>query len=228
MEKTELLGRYTLLQRDGLPKLGTDSKLLGQFATVRRGWRVLDLGCGVGVLLLLLAERSDALTLDGLELDAGAAALASENLRRNGCAGTVLQGDLREDVCFREGHYDLVISNPPYFAPDSGFVAQGQRGVARSELCCTLPELCAAAGKRLKTGGRLAVCIRPERLADLLEAMRGVLIEPKRLRLVQARADKPPRLALVEGVRQGGKGLGVEPVLLLENEGSRCHNIKSE
>ncbi|MCD8368222.1 MAG: methyltransferase [Clostridiales bacterium] len=218
METVERLGRYTLRQRDGLPKLGTDSVRLAQFATLRSGWRVLDLGCGVGVLPLLLAERADSLTLDGIECVPEAVALARENLRENGLAGTILQGDLREPGWLTEGHYDLAVANPPYFAPETGYVAQGNRGVARTELCCTLPELCLAAGKRLKTGGRLAVCIRPERLADLFEAMREAAIEPKRLQLVQASSGHSPRLALVEGVRQGGRGLTVEPVLLLNEQ----------
>lgn len=216
MEHLEQLGRTALLQRDGLPKLGTDSKLLAAFATLRPGWRVLDLGCGVGVLLLLLAERCHRLTLDGVELNEESAALARENLCRNRLAGTVLHADLREAAPFREGHYDLVISNPPYFPPNTGFVAEGARGVARSELTCTLPELCQSASRRLKSGGRFALCLRPERLCDLLEAMRGAGIEPKRLRFVQARKEKAPRLVLAEGIRQGGVGLQVEPVLLLE------------
>ncbi|MCD8160082.1 MAG: methyltransferase [Clostridiales bacterium] len=219
METVEHLGRYTLRQRDGLPKLGTDAVRLARFATLRSGWRVLDLGCGVGVLPLLLAERADGLTLDGIECVPEAAALAGENLRANGLAGTIVQGDLREPGWLTEGHYDLVISNPPYFAPGTGYVATGNRGIARTELYCTLPELCQAAGRRLKTGGRLAVCLRPERLADLFEAMRGgASIEPKRLQLVQSAPGRSPRLALAEGVRQGGRGLTVEPVLLLNEE----------
>lgn len=216
MEHLEHLGRTALLQRDGLPKLGTDAKLLAAFATLRPGWRVLDLGCGVGVLLLLLAERCGRLTLDGVELFGESAALAQENLRRNCLDGTVLHADLRDQAPFREGHYDLAISNPPYFSHHTGFVAEGARGMARSELTCTLPELCQAASRRLKSGGRFAVCLRPERLCDLLEAMRGAGIEPKRLRFVQARTEKAPRLVLAEGIRQGGVGLQVEPVLLLE------------
>lgn len=216
MDKLERLGSLTLRQRDGLPKLGTDAKLLAAFATVRPGWRVLDLGCGVGVLQLLLAERCERLTLDGVDLNPESAALAAENLRENCLFGRVLCADLRDAAPFREGHYDLIVSNPPYFPPETGFVAPGARGMARSELTCTLPEVCAAAGRRLKTGGRFALCLRPERLPELFSALRGVGVEPKRLRLVQARPEKPPRLALVEGVRQGGVGLAVEPVLFLE------------
>ena len=51
-------------------------------------------------------------------------------------------------------------------------------------------------------------------------AMRANNIEPKRLRFVQQRKTKAPKLFLIEG-RRGGKpgGLIVEPVLFIEDEG---------
>ena len=55
----ENLGRYQLRQMPGVFPLGRDSLLLGEFTTVRQGWRVCDLGCGSGVLLLLLAQRAE-------------------------------------------------------------------------------------------------------------------------------------------------------------------------
>lgn len=215
MEQTEQLGRYTLRQRDGLPKMGTDSVRLAQFATLRRGMRVLDLGCGVGVLGVLLAERADGLTLDGIELNPESAALARQNLLENGLNGEILQGDLREKGWFSQGHYDLIVSNPPYFPAGTGALATARNAAARTELTCTLADLCAAAAPRLKTGGRFALCIRPERLTDLLMELRSHGMEPKRLQMVQYSPEKPPRLALVEAVRQGGPGLKVEKTLFL-------------
>lgn len=63
------------------------------------------------------------------------------------------------------------------------------------------------------------MCQRPERLSDVISSMRAHNIEPKRLRFVQQRPGKAPKLFLIEG-RRGGKpgGLIVEPVLLIEGE----------
>lgn len=215
MERVETIGPYTLRQEDALPLLGTDSLLLSRFATLRKGDRVLDLGCGVGVLEILLAARQPELTLDGVEILPAAAALARRNLTENALNGTILCTDLREKGWFSEGHYDLIVSNPPYFPTGTGELASRRTAAARSELTCTLEELCAAAAPRLKTGGRFALVYRAERLTDLLETLRRFRLEPKRLRLVQARPDKPPKLVLAEAVRQGRPGLRVEPVLLL-------------
>ena len=61
------------------------------------------------------------------------------------------------------------------------------------------------------------MCQRPERLSDMICAMRNFRIEPKRLRFVQQRPGKPPKLFLIEG-RRGGKpgGMTAEPVLFIE------------
>lgn len=218
MEQLEHIGRFTLRQETALPMLGTDSLLLSRFCTLRPGWRVLDLGCGVGVLAVLLAARQEGLTLDGIERIPAAAELARRNLAENGLSGEILCGDLRERGWFPQGHYDLIVSNPPYFPTGSGFAATRRPAETRSEITCTLPELCAAAAPRLKTGGRFALVCRSERLADLMVALRTNALEPKRLQLVETAPGKPFRLMLVEAVRQGGPGLTVEPVLKLTKE----------
>ena len=79
----------------------------------------------------------------------------------------------------------------------------------------TLEELCAAAGRLTKNGGRFALCHRPERLTDVLCALRAHNLEPKRLRLVSHRPGYPPSLLLVEAVRQGRPGLSIETAVNL-------------
>ncbi len=81
-----------------------------------------------------------------------------------------------------------------------------------------LPELCAAAAKALKPKGRLALCYPPERLVDVLAALRGTGLEPKRLQFCRHRPDKKPSAALVEAVKGGRPGLEILPDLLHEKE----------
>ena len=207
-ERRETIGPYTLLQRPGVFPLGGDSLALGKFTQVRRGEQVCDLGCGSGVLSLLLLSREPSLTVTGLELDESAAALAEENYRANALPGQVVLGDLRRvRELFLAGSFDLVVSNPPYFPAGSG----DSGGPARMEESCTLEEICAAAAFLAKNGGRLALVHRPERLCDLFCTLRSHDLEPKRLRFVQARIDSPPSAILVEAYKQGKPGLTVLP-----------------
>lgn len=209
---TEQLGEFALTLTDGCFPLGSDSLALGSFATVKRNWRICDLGCGGGTLLLLLARRERSLALTGVELDGNAAQCARENLTANDLQGNILAADLREKGLLPNEGFDLVISNPPYFPMDVG----KSGGSARSEETCTLDELCAAANRLLKTGGRFAFVHRPERLTDLLTALRAHKLEPKRLQFVSCAHDRSPAAVLLEAVKNGGAGLDVLPLRLLD------------
>ena len=196
------MGPYTLSWGDGVFPLGGDALALGAFASVRPGWRVCDLGTGSGALLLLLARRAVRLALTGVEVDPLSAQTARNNLESNGLAGEVVAGDLRT-APLPAGGFDLVVSNPPYFPVGSG----KSGGPARSEEFCSLAELCAAASRLVKNGGRFALCHRPERLVDVLCALRSCRLEPKRLKLAAHGPGHPPSLLLVEAVKQGRPGL---------------------
>ena len=148
--------------------------------------------------LQTLLKRTDVPVL-------ASARTARDNLEGNGLAGEILAADLRS-APLPAGAFDLVVSNPPYFPLGSG----GSGGPARSEECCTLEEVCAAAARLVRNGGRFALCHRPERLADVVCALRASGLEPKRLKLVSHGPGHPPALLLVEGVRQGRPGLTIE------------------
>ena len=207
MPKPEQLGPYTLEQPKGEFPLGGDTLALGSFATVRPHRKVCDLGTGSGALLLLLAGREPSLALTGVELDRISAQTAQQNLINNGLQGQVLCCDLR-CAPLPAGQFDLVISNPPYFSVGSGKSGGG----TRCEETCTLAELCAAAARLVKNGGRFALCHRPERLPDVLCALRAHGLEPKRLKLLAHSPAHPPSTVLVEAVRQGKPGLDIAPV----------------
>lgn len=207
MSKLEQLGPYQLEQRPGVFPLGSDALALGRFATVRKGWRVCDLGTGSGVLLLLLATREPQLELFGLDQDPDAAVLAQDNLGRNGLEGQIWTGSWSQ-APFSPGSFDLVVSNPPYYVPGSGKDG-GPARMEREEL----DTLCRAASRLLRNGGRFALSFPTQRMADLLEVMRRWDLEPKRLKLLSHTPTKPPYALLVEGVRQGKPGLQVLPCL---------------
>ena len=202
----EQLGPYGLAWPEGVFPLGGDALALGGFATVKPGWHVCDLGTGSGALLLLLARRADRLSLTGVERDPLSVRTARDNLSRNRLPGEIVQGDWRE-LSLPAGTFDLVIANPPYFPPGSG---KG-RDPARMELHGGLEELCAAAGRLLRNGGRFALCHRPERLCDVMCALRSHGLEPKRLKLTAHSPAHPPALLLAEAVRGGRPGHTVEP-----------------
>ena len=212
-------------------RLGTDSVLLADFVNTAGARRGIDLGCASGINMLLLLARTEKLHMTGLEIVPEAAELARENMAMNGFAerSGIVTGDIRAHrALFRAGSFDLAVCNPPYFPQGSGATAQDQdRAAARSEILCTLPELCRAAAFLLHTGGRAFFVHRPERLSELLVCMTAAGLEPKRLRLVCRDASAAPSLVLAEGRRGGRPGLMIEPSLYLyDPDGSESAEYK--
>lgn len=218
-------GGYRFVYDDALFPPGTDSFLLSSLPRLKAGLRVCDLGSGIGLLGLLLLQRQAELTVTGVEILPEAAALAERSAAENGLTERLrtLRGDLREiRQLLPAGSFDLVISNPPYFSPNSGKLsARPPLQAARAELSCTTAELCSAAAYLLRWGGSFCLVHRPERLTDLLCAMRDAAIEPKRLRLVCKQPEAAPSLILLEGRRGGKPGLSIEaPLILQKADGS--------
>jgi len=201
-------------------KLGTDSVLLADFVKLSGTKRGIDLGCASGAISLLLLTKHEKLHMTGLEIVPEAATLARENMAANALAerSEIICGDIKAHrSLFKTGSFELVVANPPYFPVERGFQSPDEgRAGARGESLCSLEDICAAAGFLLKTGGSFCLVHKPERLTDLLCAMRSARLEPKRLRFVQKTAEAAPSLLLAEG-RLGGKpGITVEPPLILQ------------
>ena len=198
---------------------GLDSFLLASLPKLKPGWRVCDLGCGTGLLGLLLLQRQRALAVTGLDIQPEAVRLGKLAAAENRMEDRLFfrLEDLRE-TALPAGSFDLAVCNPPYFPPSAGPLPKGEaRRTARTEEACTLEDVCRTAGRLLRWGGALCLVHKPERLTDLLCALRENGLEPKRLRLVSPRWDRAPSLLLAEARRGGRPGLRVEPPLILEN-----------
>lgn len=232
MERWDTLwpGGWTFCFDDGVFKPSTDSFLLGSFPPLRKNWRVCDLGAGTGLLGLLLLAREPALTVTGLELSPAACALAARTAAANSLSDRLvtLHCDLRERSRLPQaGSFDLAVSNPPYFPAGSGRAAAGNRGDARTELTCTMAQLCGAASYLLRSGGQFCLVHRTERLAELLETLRRCRLEPKALRFVQKDGTSAPSLVLLACRKDGRTGLTVQPPLLLQNaDGTETEELR--
>jgi tRNA1(Val) A37 N6-methylase TrmN6 len=198
---------------------GTDSVLLASFAAAVKAKTACDLGCGTGLITILLALVNTALSVVSVEIQPGSAALAGENVRLNNLGDriTVLVGDLRRHRDFlKAGAYDLVVANPPYYAQGTGKTAPDEsRATAREERDCTLEDIVTAAAYLTRWGGRFALVHKPERLAEVICTLSQRGLEPKRLRFVQYKTDSAPNLVLLEARRGGKPGLSIEPPLIL-------------
>ena len=202
-------------------RFGMDAVLLADFARVQPRSRVCDLGTGTGILPLLLSGRAEDMLCDAIEIQPDAADRAARSMRLNGLSDriTVHNRDLKEVRSFLpHASYDLVICNPPYSPAQASLHSpKSALRTARQETECTLDDIAAAAAFLLRGRGRFSLMLPAARLADAFETLRQHRMEPKRLRLVHANAERPARLALIEAMLDVNPGLIIEPPLIVKN-----------
>lgn len=218
-------GGLRLIQKPGTFCFGTDSVLLADFAAPRRRERAADLGCGNGAIALLLAGHRPDVTVDAVELQPEMADMARRSAAWNGMEARVRIhcGDLRGAAeVLGMGRFSLVVCNPPYEAEGSGPPsASAAERIARQAGNLTLEELAGAAAKLLKFGGRCCMVFPARRAFEMMAALHGAGLEPKRIRTVHARADRPPRLVLIEAVKGAGSMLNwLPPLFLYDGDGA--------
>lgn len=222
-ERLEPLGGGVRVIVSNGHRFTTDTVLLAHFAAPKRNETAVELGSGCGAIPLIWSKRGMSKHIDAVELQGVAADMLSRSAALNGFEGSisVFQKDLR---CLKGtlsfGAYDLAACNPPYKTLGSGLQNPREaHRLARHECACTLEDIARAAANLLRFGGRFCMCQRPERLCDIMNTLRTAGLEPKRLRMVQQRMGKAPKLVLIEakrGARPGG--LVVEPALMIEDE----------
>ncbi len=195
-------------------KFGTDAFLLADFAAVKRRDVVCDLGTGCGIIPLFLQKIATPRHCYAVDIQPQAIEQLQLSLAHNQCDSiTPICADLKA-LDLPQDSMDVVTCNPPYKAEGAGILnEQSAHQIARHEVLCTMDDICKTAARLLKVGGKLCFCQRPERLCDVLCAMRQNGIEPKRIRFVAKHADQKPWLFLVEGKKGSKPFLQVLPPL---------------
>ena len=223
MEQFEQLGNNVLVCVSEEHRFGTDAFLLADFAAPRKKDRVCDFGTGCGIIPLYLYKQYCIAACYGAEIQEQAVRQFQMGIERSGAAAqvTALCADLKDAPgLLPKGEFDLVTCNPPYKANGAGIESFGEAArIARHEVHCTIDDVCRSAAALLRFGGRLCLCQRPERLADVVCAMRENGIEPKRIRFVSKNPKGRPWLFLVEGKKGSKPFLQLEPPLFLEEGG---------
>ncbi len=209
-------GRLKLIQpRDGY-RFSIDAVLLSQFATIRSGDVVIDLGTGCGVIPLILLLTKPVGHVFGLEVQEGLISQAARNARLNGLQERmdVVRGDFRH-LPFDSGFANLVVCNPPYRKIKSGRInPDPQKAIARHEILASLDDLLRSAVALLTKKGRFALVYPAARLVEVFVRMRRFNLEPKRVRVHYPDLESNAKLALIEATLGGRPGLEILPPLL--------------
>ena len=223
MERCDFVNdNLNLIQEtDGLT-FGTDALLLAGYITGKYKYGC-EFGSGSGIISMLLISRNKIDSVAALEVQEEYADLTRRNAELNNLGDRLLavHTDVRNFKSERE--FDIIYTNPPYMKTSSGRKnALEKKNIARHEVCGDIYDFCLSARKMLKFGGCFAAVYRPDRLIDLLDAMRKSDIEPKRITMVYADDRSEPSMALVEGKAGAKSGLmNTRPLIIYSDKTHR-------
>lgn len=218
-------------------RFSVDSLLVFFFVNIAHVKKIADLGAGSGVIGLLLAKKYSKARVYLVELQQGLYENCIRNIKINNLQDRVMA--LKEDIrliakgisipFLEENTFDLIVSNPPFRAPDTGRISpEDERAIARHELTLRIDDLLKASHRLLKTGGRICLIYLPERLTELLLKLRTSGLEPKRLRFVHSKLREPARMVLVEAAKGRRQGLIIEkPFIIYNDQGIYTEEMKS-
>lgn len=213
---------YEIIQHPGKFCFGMDAVLLSNFARVKKGERVLDLGTGTGIIPILMTAKTEGENFVGLEIQEESADMARRSVSHNQLDEKVeiVTGDIKEAAnIFGLASFDVITTNPPYMIGQHGIANESDtKAIARHEVLCTLDDILRESARILKPRGRFYMVHRPFRLAEILSKMVEVGIEPKRMRMVHPFIDKEPNMVLIEGMRGANSRMTVERPLIVYKE----------
>lgn len=219
-EHIEYIGNELKLIVSKEHTFGTDALLLASFASPSKNSLACDFGTGCGIIPFYWIRQQLCKIIYSFEIQKNGYDQLLRSVELNSIDKLIpFNCDLRDIPReIPKGQFDLITMNPPYTKENAGIISTGDSAkIARHGITCTFDDVCYAASKMLKFGGRLCMCLRPERLIELIKAMQSVKIEPKRIRFVSQRDGLTPWLVLVEGKLGRKSGLIVEPELHIEN-----------
>ena len=233
MEVTDdrlLDGRLRLRQPRRGYRAGMDAALLAASCDAGVGARVLDVGCGVGAVMLSAAVRRPGTSFTGIEKDPLALELALANIDANSLADRVsaLGGDIAQSFA-KTGlaPFDAALANPPFFDDASAL-----RGPAPAKTAAWITDDGLAAWisflrRSVREGGVIMLIHRADRLGDILAALSGKT-GAIQIRPILPFADEPAKRVIVRAVKSARAPMRLLPPLVLHTRDSAKHDPATE
>ena len=205
--------QFTIEQSDCAMKVGTDGCLLGGWFNCSDSKRVLDIGCGTGLIAIMAAQRCNAM-ITGIEIDSKATLQARINADNSpwGERIEIINDDLLE---YATNHsFDTIVSNPPYFV-NSLKCDDTSRTLARHSDSLDCRQFFKKCAELLTDNGCVSIVIPCDIMDEWKAAAAEHELYPTRITFIKTTPKKAPKRVLIE-FRHNTHGECNENTLILE------------
>jgi tRNA1Val (adenine37-N6)-methyltransferase len=217
---TTLNNGYKLIQKKDGFRFSVDAVILSDFFSPTKKGKILDIGCGNGIIPILLYSKGKGEDITGVEIQEENCELALKNVKLNNLEEYIKieNDDVKE---YPKGNaFDYIISNPPYMEVDGKKQnILSCKSIARHELTLNLYDLIRNAKRLLKPMGSITLVHRSYRFTDISRILEDCGFSLKRVRFVYYSKDRNSNLVLVEAFKGKKCKLEIEPPLFLEECG---------
>lgn len=199
-----------------------DSILLPNFVDITTKTKmILDMCTGNAPIPLILSTKTNA-KIYAVELQREVYNLAKETIKINKLDNQIvlINNNIKNlKKIFNTETFDIITCNPPYFKKKEDSIINENivKSIARHEIEMELEDVMLISKAILKNEGSLVLVHRTDRLIEIIELMRKHNIEPKRMRLIYPKINTESNLVLIDGRKNGKKGLKILPPLYIHN-----------
>jgi len=214
---------FSIYQEFAAMKIGTDGILLGAWVNCHNCKSILDIGTGTGVIALMMAQRNENASIDGIEIDDNAIKDASMNFKNSTWSNrlNLIHLDVLKYKTTKK--YDLIVCNPPFFN-NSLKPHDNSRALARHNDKLNIAEIAKFSSKKISDKGRICLVLPISSLEEVKLIFAKFHLELIRICYVKPKPHKQPHRVLLEFGKQK-QSLQKEKITI-ENEGR--HNYTDD
>lgn len=210
--------------------ISVDCMLLENFITInQKSKNLLEIGCGCGIISLLLMKRTTA-KINVIDIDKTMCELTESNFLENKDklvtnSINIICNDFNKEKFFND-NFDIIYTNPPYFKLNNNQHKKNQNlKNARVEYLLSINDIISKSSKLLKNGGKFYCVFRADRLDEILELSNSFNLTPKRLQFVFTN-QKYAKFILLECIKNANPGILIEYPIYLFDKGVATEFLK--
>lgn len=201
-------------------KVGSDSILLSCLSPEDiNPKKILDIGCGSGIISLCMAQNYSTSSIIGIDIDKMSIYQAKDNFEKSRYSErlSAILIDFNEFADNRNEEFDLIITNPPYFV-NSLLPEKEQKLRARHTLSLSFEDLCKGVSKLLNQNGIFFLIIPYINCENFLEIAEKENLFPEIQYNIIPKQGKEPNRVILQLSKQNNQELIIKEITLRDKE----------